>query len=132
MSTPETLPERTPVRRMPKPAHDGRYYATGRRKRATARVFLKAGSGTITVNGRSFEDYFAGATSRLIVQQPLEAVEGLAHAGGDGLGLVEAGDDDADLGVAGALAQDGGGCRGRFRGRGHPEVPCEPCRSGCA
>jgi small subunit ribosomal protein S9 len=79
MSSPESVPERTPVRRLPKPARDGRYYATGRRKRATARVFLKAGSGVITINGRPFEEYFAGATSRLIVQQPLEAVEGVGR-----------------------------------------------------
>jgi small subunit ribosomal protein S9 len=79
MSSSEVVPERTPVRRMPRPIHDGRFYATGRRKRATARVFLKAGSGVITVNRRSFEEYFPGATMRLIVQQPLEAVEGVGR-----------------------------------------------------
>lgn len=75
MSSSEIVPERTPVRRMPKRANDGRYYATGRRKRATARVFLKAGSGVISVNGRAFEEYFPVASSQLIVQQPLAAVE---------------------------------------------------------
>ena len=79
MSSSETLPERTPVRRMPKQAHDGRYYATGRRKRATARVFLKAGGGVITVNGRAFEEYFPVASSQLIVQQPLATVEGVGR-----------------------------------------------------
>ena len=79
MSSSETVPERTPVRRMPKKAHDGRFYATGRRKRATARVFLKAGSGVISVNGRAFEEYFPVASSQLIVQQPLAVVEGVGH-----------------------------------------------------
>lgn len=51
-------------------------YGTGRRKTASARVFLKPGSGNITVNGKSLEDYFGGReTSRMIVRQPLETVE---------------------------------------------------------
>jgi len=53
-------------------------YGTGRRKTASARVFLKPGSGNITVNGKSLEDYFGGReTSRMIVRQPLETVESL-------------------------------------------------------
>lgn len=52
------------------------YYGTGRRKSSTARVFIKAGSGAVTVNGRSLDDYFGGRdTSRMIVRQPLEAVD---------------------------------------------------------
>lgn len=47
------------------------YYSTGRRKSATARVFLKRGSGQITVNNRPFEDFFGREASRLIVRQPL-------------------------------------------------------------
>ena len=47
------------------------YYSTGRRKSATARVFLKRGSGQITVNDRAFEDFFGREASRLIVRQPL-------------------------------------------------------------
>lgn len=50
-------------------------YGTGRRKTATARVFLKAGSGAITVNNRSLDAYFARETSRMIVRQPLELIE---------------------------------------------------------
>ncbi len=46
---------------------------TGRRKTASARVFLSPGSGTITVNGRSLDDYFGRETARMIVRQPLEA-----------------------------------------------------------
>ncbi|MHA7834764.1 MAG: 30S ribosomal protein S9 [Algiphilus sp.] len=51
-------------------------YGTGRRKTASARVFLKPGSGEITVNGKSLEDYFGGReSSRMIVRQPLDTVE---------------------------------------------------------
>lgn len=50
-------------------------YGTGRRKTATARVFLKAGSGAITVNNRSLDVYFARETARMIVRQPLELIE---------------------------------------------------------
>jgi small subunit ribosomal protein S9 len=51
------------------------YYATGRRKSSTARVFLKPGSGNISINTRSLEDYFGRETSRMVVRQPLELVE---------------------------------------------------------
>lgn len=47
------------------------YWGTGRRKKAVARVRLVPGNGTITINNRSFEDFFPNQTSRLIVQQPL-------------------------------------------------------------
>ena len=48
----------------------GRAYATGRRKDAVARVWLKPGSGKITVNGREQEVYFARPTLRLVINQP--------------------------------------------------------------
>ena len=48
----------------------GRAYATGRRKDAVARVWLKPGSGRITVNGRDQEVYFARPTLRLVINQP--------------------------------------------------------------
>jgi small subunit ribosomal protein S9 len=48
----------------------GRAYATGRRKDAVARVWLKPGSGKITVNGRDQEVYFARPTLRLVINQP--------------------------------------------------------------
>ena len=51
------------------------YYATGRRKSSTARVFLKPGTGNISINTRSLEDYFGRETSRMVVRQPLELVE---------------------------------------------------------
>lgn len=51
------------------------YKATGRRKEAAARVILKPGSGVVTVNKRSVEDYFPRETLRMIIQQPFEVCE---------------------------------------------------------
>ena len=53
----------------------GRAYATGRRKDAVARVWLKPGSGKITVNGRDQEVYFARPTLRLVINQPFDIAE---------------------------------------------------------
>ena len=50
------------------------YYATGRRKTSTARVFIKKGSGQITVNDRPLDQYFGRPTARMIVRQALETV----------------------------------------------------------
>ena len=47
-------------------------YGTGRRKSSTARVFLRKGSGTITVNERPLDEFFGRQTARMIVRQPLE------------------------------------------------------------
>ena len=47
-------------------------YGTGRRKSSVARVFLKRGTGKITINGRSIDDYFHRETGRMIARQPLE------------------------------------------------------------
>jgi small subunit ribosomal protein S9 len=52
----------------------GRAYATGKRKDAVARVWIKPGSGTITVNGRALEVYFARPVLRMVLQQPLALV----------------------------------------------------------
>ena len=51
------------------------YYSTGRRKSSTARVFLKKGSGNITINKRDIGTYFGRETGRMIVRQPLDTVE---------------------------------------------------------
>ena len=51
------------------------HYGTGRRKTATARVYLKPGSGRITVNERPLDEFFGRETGRMIVRQPLEAVK---------------------------------------------------------
>lgn len=50
-------------------------YGTGRRKTATARVFLRPGTGRITINDRPLDEYFGRETSRMLVRQPLEAVQ---------------------------------------------------------
>jgi small subunit ribosomal protein S9 len=51
------------------------YYGTGRRKTSTARVFLRPGSGDVTVNGQSLDRYFANDVLRMIVKQPLLLTE---------------------------------------------------------
>jgi small subunit ribosomal protein S9 len=50
------------------------YYSTGRRKTSTARVFMRKGSGGITVNSRPLDQYFGRETARMIVRQPLETI----------------------------------------------------------
>jgi small subunit ribosomal protein S9 len=54
---------------------DIQYYGTGRRKNATARVYLRPGSGQIVVNKRAFEDYFPNETLRMVIRQPLQLTE---------------------------------------------------------
>ena len=49
---------------------DGRNYGTGKRKNAIARVFLSQGAGNVTINGRTFEDYFPREILRIIAMQP--------------------------------------------------------------
>ncbi|MFC0589842.1 30S ribosomal protein S9 [Novosphingobium aquiterrae] len=53
----------------------GRAYATGRRKDAVARVWIKPGSGKITVNGRDQDVYFARPTLRLVIDQPFQIAD---------------------------------------------------------
>lgn len=53
----------------------GRAYATGRRKDAVARVWLRPGSGKITVNGRALEVYFARPVLRMIINQPFQVAD---------------------------------------------------------
>ena len=50
-------------------------YGTGRRKTAAARVFLSSGSGKISVNAQSLEEFFGRETSRMVVRQPLEVAD---------------------------------------------------------
>ncbi len=59
----------------PKIDEQGRAYATGRRKDAVARVWIKPGNGKITVNGREFEKYFARPALRMVIAQPSQAAE---------------------------------------------------------
>ena len=53
-------------------AADKFYYATGRRKTSSARVFLKPGKGTITINGKKSDDYLSRMQSRMVIVQPLD------------------------------------------------------------
>lgn len=84
------------------------YLATGRRKRATVRVFLRPGTGNIQVNDRPCEQYFTTYTSRAVVRQPLQAAEMadkfdvlLNCTGGGVSGQAEA----ARMGIARALCE---------------------------
>ena len=54
---------------------NNQYYGTGRRKSSIARVFLTPGSGKITINNKSLEEYFGRDTSRMIVVQPFDKLE---------------------------------------------------------
>lgn len=94
------------------------YYATGRRKEATARVFLRPGSGTITINRRTFDNYFPTEALRVQVQVPLVLTEVagqfdvLATVSGGGI----AGQAGAlRLGIARALCSFNAGLRPRLK-----------------
>ena len=81
----------------PAPVHvqkldkEGRAYATGKRKSAIARVWIKPGSGKITVNGKEFNAFFARPVLQMILQQPIIAAarkdqyDVVAHVAGGGL-----------------------------------------------
>jgi len=76
---------------------DQTYYATGRRKTSSARVYMKSGSGSITVNNLPLDEYFGRQTARMVVRQPLETVDVLNKfdfevtvAGGGGSGQAGA------------------------------------------
>ncbi len=74
-AAPQTpVAETAPLRQQELDAY-GRSYATGRRKDAVARVWLKPGSGKITINGRDQEIYFARPTLRLVINQPFGVAE---------------------------------------------------------
>ncbi|MGE3919709.1 MAG: 30S ribosomal protein S9 [Gammaproteobacteria bacterium] len=60
---------------MPAVTQPKQSYGTGRRKEAVARVFLRPGKGSLTINGRTLEEYFGRKTHRIIVNQPFEATE---------------------------------------------------------
>ena len=66
-------------------------YGTGRRKSAVARVYIKPGNGSITINNKPIDDFFSRETGRMIARQPLELTENLStfdilvniHGGGE-------------------------------------------------
>jgi small subunit ribosomal protein S9 len=94
------------------------HLGTGRRKTSVARIFLRSGKGQITVNGRSFEQYFPSESARAMVRQPLLAAEVaekfdvliLAHGGGYN-GQAGA----ARLGIARALIEFNAELRGKLK-----------------
>jgi len=75
----DTPEEAAPVKREPKIDKLGRSYGTGRRKDAVARVWVKKGTGKVTVNGRDQTVYFARKTQQLILNQPFLIVEAVGH-----------------------------------------------------
>ena len=72
------------------------FYGTGRRKTSTARVFITAGTGTITVNDRPLDEYFGRPVARMVVRQPLELV-----------GLIEKFDVNVTVAGGGSFGQAG-------------------------
>jgi small subunit ribosomal protein S9 len=94
------------------------YLGTGRRKKAVARVFLRSGKGTITVNGRPMQEYFTTESSRAAVRQPLLATETAEKF--DVLILTDGGGysgqaDAAKLGLARALVEFNTELRARLK-----------------
>jgi len=87
-------------------AEQVQYYATGRRKSSTARVFLRPGTGKFTVNDRPFEQYFVTEAQRVAAKQPLVASETVAAfdvlANVDG-GGINGQADAVKMGIARAL-----------------------------
>jgi len=97
------------------------YVATGRRKSATARVFLRPGAGKFTINGREMEQYFTTVGARAAVKQPLLATETadkfdvLVNADGGGV-LGQAG--AVRMGLARALCEFNAELRGKLKSEG--------------
>ena len=74
------------------------YYATGRRKTSSARVYLKPGKGNVSINGKKAEDYLTRLQSRMVIMQPIEL---LLQTGKFDLRVVVAG--GGESGQAGAI-----------------------------
>jgi small subunit ribosomal protein S9 len=101
--------------------HVQRWYATGKRKTAVARVWLQPGTGNIAVNRRSLEAYFPRETSRLVVMQPFDVTEQLGRfdvfatlAGGGISAQAEA----LRHGISKALLEYNSGLRDRLKRAG--------------
>lgn len=97
------------------------YYGTGRRKSSSARVFLRAGSGNITVNGKALGEFFGRETASMVVRQPLNTVDmaekfdiTVTVTGGGMTGQSGA----IRLGIARALLQYDEGLRGSLKSEG--------------
>jgi small subunit ribosomal protein S9 len=87
-------------------AQTERHYATGKRKTAVARVYIRPGTGNILVNGRPYDQYFPRQASQLLILQPFELVEAMsrydveANVAGGGLAAQA---DSVRFGIARAL-----------------------------
>ncbi|MBV9085958.1 MAG: 30S ribosomal protein S9, partial [Acidobacteriaceae bacterium] len=97
------------------------YYGTGRRKSSIARVYLRPGDGTVTVNGRPFDQYFVTEAQRRLARQPLKVAENapsfniIANVRGGGVnGQAGA----LKLGIARALLEFDAELRKRLKGEG--------------
>jgi small subunit ribosomal protein S9 len=100
---------------------DIQFYGTGRRKTATARVFLRAGSGEVSVNGRSLDDYLSSEVLKMIVKQPLALTETAEKF--DIQATVEGGGPSGQAGalrhgISRALVEYNGELRERLRAEG--------------
>ena len=96
-------------------------YGTGRRKSSTARVFLRKGSGNITINDRPIDEFFGRETARMIVRQPLELTKNtetfdilVTTTGGGTTGQAGA----IRLGIARALVEYDESLKGELRKAG--------------
>jgi small subunit ribosomal protein S9 len=98
------------------------FYGTGRRKASVARVFLRPGSGRITVNGREFQEYFRGVLKGVQALEPLKITGSAGRF--DALITVDGGGpsgqaDAIKLGVARALVNMDANLRPRLKQAGH-------------
>jgi len=98
------------------------YYGTGRRKSSVARVYLTPGSGSVSVNKSSLDQYFGRETARMVVKQPLELLDlvgkfdiNVIVKGGGTTGQAGA----IRLGITRALLQYDEGLRGNLRKAGY-------------
>ncbi|MDQ2646416.1 MAG: 30S ribosomal protein S9 [Myxococcota bacterium] len=97
-------------------------YSTGKRKTAVARVWIRPGSGAVTVNGRTIEEYFERETSRMVAKQSLEILEMLDKY--DVTATVKGGGHSAQAeamrhGIARALTTEDGERRRSLKRAGH-------------
>jgi small subunit ribosomal protein S9 len=119
----EATPEEQPVAHTPLDlAADARYRATGKRKSSVARVTLKPGEGTYTINGRHLDEYFPRVLLQRMARQPLEATGNQARM--DVVALIHGGGVSAQAtalrhGIARALVEADPALRGELKRRGY-------------
>jgi small subunit ribosomal protein S9 len=102
-------------------ANDVQYYGTGRRKNATARVFLRGGGGAMQVNDRPLDDYFPSEVLKMVIKQPLQLTETVEKF--DVFCTVEGGGSTGQAGairhgIARALLEFNGELRDRLKSAG--------------